>query len=891
MTGFAGRILFDGDADEAKALLGEAIKRADTLRAWKTTQRINSVTKAFSLPGGAYCVVSDLRHMRAMQIVAPFKSSTRLVVNETELLKYDQVGVMDVMSGVVTGSGIVQTKIQQLQTSGSVTTTVDVDTDVVTGFTATTPTAGRYSNVDARRRLAVEEDQMYRPLDAPPEARYSVHAHVKPSCFSGAMRKVAQLVLGLGRPIRPMWEQKWMGPAKRSPLKAKQTDLQTGLPKEVRSPFGLYYAKPALTGRDQYEVPFKFDYRFAKTHGISFDFDGKPWVVEISTRGVLAMPLYLDPVSTTTEGRARYLQSSPELEDFFDEFGGIPLGITFPSGPTFDKWKKAGEVVELLSAGAMSAFYNSGLFGTDVGWTFDSAGIEAHNCCVGFQNGLSTGNHYRVRIVIQRETLPEWSASKVQLLSLVAPKELYEYNKIRRMTESQAEGLVKTYKDDAKAGRTAFDNMTVAPTLIGQAQLDLLRSGFLYHPARPRFQPQIKFPDSIWGGLVSFDFGPYIAGARVDRCDAPMFVCHIDDEIEVVNYFADFRPVGDAPPGINTRQECQFTGTWKAITYGGPAVLRGNFYSSRWDWRKELYSDTTESTYSGRKLYTQGNVSADFFFAICLSVTSFTYFAVRYESTTQQGRGHRVSVAIPFNTRDCYYMAQHSWTNATYKTRGLYTEATEGPQRQYWKLYNFVWHWVGLCGGVYNINAGSIRCIAKKFGDIDVPSCVADRIPLEIEYSVCPANWDGRPVNGPLTVYAPYWNNAIIGSANFPERSPPTSWSEPVDAGSATHEYEIRMISDSGKGEIITEKQKITGKDPVTQAPVTFYDLTMSDWWWRLSPDPDTGAMPWMGVTHSCLGNTIVNYHTDLDSMITKSIGEPANMHAGTGSCYVGVIR
>lgn len=888
MTGFAGRIFLEGDADEAKSLLGDAIKLADTLRAWKTTQRINNVTKAFNLRDGSYCVVVDLQNMRALQVVTPTNPVARLVVTEVQDYRRDEVGVMDVMCGVVTGYGLTTATIQQTNANGD---TIDVETDVITGFTPTQKTSTRYSSIDARRRLAVEEDQMYRPLNTPPEIKYSVHAHVKPSCFSGAMRKVAQLLLGVGRPIRPMWEQKWRAQNNKAPLKAKLVSPTTQQQKRVTSPFGLYYATPALAGRDRYEMPFKFDYRFAKTHGISFDLDNKPWLIEISTRGVLAMPLYLDPVSTTTEGRARYLQTSPELEEFFDEFGGLPLGITFPSSQTYQKWKKAGEIVELLSAAEMSAFYSNSAFGTDVGWSFNSLGTEAHNCCAGYLNGLSTGNHYKVKIRIEREVFPASSPSKTTLLGYVAPKELYEVNKIRRMSESQAADLVRTYERDATAGRTAFDNLTVTPTLTGQAELSLVRSGILYHPARPRGQPQIKFPDSLMGGLVSFDFGPYIVGARADRCDAPMFVCHIDDVPEVVNYFADFRP-RTSPPGENTREECQFTGTWTATTYGGEPYIAGHFYSSRWDWRLEITPDDTVTTYTGRKSGVQGYVFAYDFFSICLGVGSTTYFTIKYQTVGKQGKGRRISVAVPFNTRDCYYMAQHSYITSSYTYKGQFNEGTPGPQSQLWKLYNFVFHWVGRCGGVSNINAGSIRCIAKKFGEWEGPSCVADKIPLEIEYSVCPANWDGRPVNGPLTVYAPYWDNAILGSANFPPGfTIPSPWSETVQTNVGTQEYEIKMISDTGMGEIIAEKEKIVGKDPVTGDPVDFWSLPMSNWWWSFSPDPDTGAMPWMGVTHSCLGNTIINYHTDIDGMMTKSQGQPSNMHAGTSSCYVGVIE
>ena len=44
--------------------------------------------------------------------------------------------------------------------------------------------------------------------------------------------------------------------------------------------------------------------------------------------------------------------------NFFDEFGGFPLGVGFPYGDAFDKLKRAGEIVELISEDGMREFYS-----------------------------------------------------------------------------------------------------------------------------------------------------------------------------------------------------------------------------------------------------------------------------------------------------------------------------------------------------------------------------------------------------------------------------------------------------------------------------------------------------------------------------------------------------
>lgn len=870
MVGFAGRIFLEGDVDEAKALVGDAMKLAETLHAWKDAQRINNVTKSYSLRGGAYCVIVDLQNMRAMQIVAPV-SNVRVLPNVDYSWSIpDVTGVIDVMSGVVTSPSIVKA-IAPLPAPDN--TTVFEEVDVINGFTPATYTATRYTDLERRRRLAVTEDSSFAPLTQSPalmDVVWSEHAHTKPSQYSGAMRRVVQFILGIGKIIRPTWEERWMNQQspKRGYIEVQQVNPDTQLYENVESGFGLYYEDPAVTR-------LYYDYRFAKTHGISFDLDNKPWVIEISAQGVLAMPLYLDPVSTMVEGRARYLEVSPELEDFIDEFGGVPLGVSFPTGADLVEWKRAGEVVELLGPSAMSAFYSNSAFSSDIGWSFNSRGTEAHNCCAGILNNLSTGNHYRIKIALQREVMAAMSGARAELAGYFT--DVYKINKCQRMTELQALDILRLLQRDRTAGLQAFDNATVTPTLQGTASMTLLRTGYLYNSAKPKGQPQIKFPEPLLGGLISFDFGPYAIGAGVSRCDTPMFVCFIDDEPEVVYYFYDSRP-RTTPPAEYTREECQFTGIWELITYGGTPTINGNFYSKRWDWREEITPDTSVSTFDGRKSGVMGYATVEVFFSSCIWVSSSTWFTVKSKVQTAAGRSRGVAVAVPFHDRDCYYMVKTDDTFSKGYSTGLHTESTQGPQTQLWKLYNFVWHWRdgGLCTG--NIDAGSIGCVAKKFGDWMNPSCVDDGIPAEIQYAVCPPTGYRQDLEN-LTVYAPLWGNYTIGSAYFGNVTKPSAWTETNQPPRRESACEIRLITNSGLGEIIAKKESVVAPN----------ELTLDSWWFRFSPWPDDNSMPWMGVSESCLGSPIVNYHKDMDASQTGHAGGPDNLWASVYACYTGV--
>lgn len=868
MSRFSGRIILEGDIDEARSFVGDSVKLANTLNAWKKTQRITSVIKTFQLRDGAYCTVVDLEHMRVVQVVAPVTGGRLYVGEEPTSETSDTTGVIDVVSGVVTSPTIVKQVVTIPNDQGEFE---QVEVDVLNGFTSAQYSASRYSDVDRRRRLAVVEAPMFQQLFTNPaliDVIWSEHAHAKPAQYSGAMRKVVQFLLGVGKILRPTWEERWMDANQRNYIDAEQVSLETELPVEVKSGFGLYYQDPPVT-------TLYYDYRFAKTHGISFDQDDKPWVIEISGQGVHAMPLYLDPVSLTEGGRQRYIDVSPELEEFIDEIGGIPLGVRFPASFDLAEWKRSGEVVELISAAGMSEFYGKSMFSSDIGWSFNSRGSQAHNCAVGIEDNLSTGNHYRISIDLTRDVMPELSGNRAILSSYF--KDLYKINKCRRMDEATATSILAAIQQDRESGLEQFNDLTVAPTLQGSASMSLVRKGILYNPAKPKGQPQIKFPEPLLNGLVSFDFGPYVLGAGTDRCDAPMFVCHIQDNVEVVNYFMDLR----SRPGKEseyTRAQCQYTGIWTVRTYGGGTYVAGNFYSSRWDWRLELTPDTSVATYTGRRLDTQGRAQTEYFFSSCIRVSATTRFAVKYTTKTTYGQTHGVAAAVPFHIRDCYYMVQTDATASEGRTDGMYIESTPAANTQLWKINNFVFHWrdAGLCSG--NIDAGPMSCVAKKYGEWDIPSCVADKIPMEIQYSVCPAGgyaWDLQQ----LTVYAPLWDNAVIGSATFGGRPLPSTWSV-VYPATWTGKCEVRLITDSSIGEIIAKKEEVVGDE-----------TTLSSWWFRFSPDPDDNSVPWMGASQSCLGEDIVNYHDDMDGYQTKHAGGPSNMHASVYACYTGVIR
>jgi hypothetical protein len=183
---------------------------------------------------------------------------------------------------------------------------------------------------------------------------------VKASHFSGAMKRVAQAVMGLG----------------------KITDAS-----------GYYLTKPSAPKR---VVSFQYDYRWRRTHGVYKAGTRNFWLIEIGKdNGVLAMPLPLVP-STATLSYRRHLQRIGDTGGFAvcDEFGGLPSGETFPTGAALTDAITKGKVLQLMTAAQLQPFYTEGNgydFTPVSGWAFSESGKQAHNTRVVERRNSTTG--------------------------------------------------------------------------------------------------------------------------------------------------------------------------------------------------------------------------------------------------------------------------------------------------------------------------------------------------------------------------------------------------------------------------------------------------------------------------------------------------------------------
>lgn len=207
---------------------------------------------------------------------------------------------------------------------------------------------------------------------------YTQYQKLRPSMYSGRMKQVVQVLMGMGR----------IGAAK------------------LRDPKTTVRDTPYIRQVDGSGVQIQFDYKFNRTHGIARAADGRLWLVEISiSRGVLACPLPVFPDSMTAGFRARAeARGDDAMVAAIDELGCLPTGEGFPAD--MSTAIANGDVLRLLEPSELSPFYDHSAYSSSMGWAFSKRGVEAHNTAWYFSDsdGIQRGVWYQIGIYISALT-------------------------------------------------------------------------------------------------------------------------------------------------------------------------------------------------------------------------------------------------------------------------------------------------------------------------------------------------------------------------------------------------------------------------------------------------------------------------------------------------------
>lgn len=190
------------------------------------------------------------------------------------------------------------------------------------------------------QRFEIEHHQMVSELmpQQPGSMVVTQYSNQRPTWYSGGMAQVVQIVGGYGRQVfKELPDDK---------VERARIALPEKLLKRIEHEIGNLRL-PGYTGLPPGDGKFRFDYKFNQTHGVGFDREHKPWLLQVNSRGVYAMPMPMVPATTTTAFR-EYIEEMADAEILWilDRFGGMPSGEGFPiQSKDFESWRRAGVIV------------------------------------------------------------------------------------------------------------------------------------------------------------------------------------------------------------------------------------------------------------------------------------------------------------------------------------------------------------------------------------------------------------------------------------------------------------------------------------------------------------------------------------------------------------------
>lgn len=661
------------------------------------------------------------------------------------------------------------------------------------------------------------------------------YAKQRPTWYSGAMAEVMQIVGGYG--IQRMQALPDL-PSERAQLKIPDKYIE-------RIAFELEGIRlPGYNGVPPLDGEFQFDYKFHKTNGITFDQKNQPWLTRISASGVYAMPLPLVPATTTTAFR-EFIEDvgDEELLNMLDRFGGMPSGEGFHQGLDFETWRRAGVIIKVCDT---SDFYSNIAYSSACGWSFNLRGTEGFNTCYSYgDDGVIVGKSYKIRLnfgaldhrgwLKKVNTKPEYIkeistyvAKLFQLLPLGEEKSKAIMYKLRRVDQEDVyqRALTSLYDPLGVTSNDVdyWDNLEVDPIANLTGNVTKVGSGSLYHGAKPKFQPQIKFPMVEMGGCISFDFSAFDKPAVLPNCDTIMYGYYVDDSLKVIKYFADWRSYKKQ---IESNYEPMMTaGSWQQIETTGSSSPQGHFYTSDFDFREVFSPVVTTTTIKGDD---KGFDSTPWFeYAVFFAMRGLMWRNRYYTHLTKSNRTEyeaiNIAVCIPYLMRNAAILAQKNNISAKTDSESLKLYSMRDPTSYGYWTYDFVMAW---------------------------------REPLEKQTGK-PSPKDGSPVWAELE----YYNPTIY--SDFADQG---SWivGLPHDITNIVHPNKNEWIHSGGGGAPKINEYAITTTGKSSTSGAVYFDINSTptqvhgnvphEWFFQVSPD-DEGNVFYRDACKVVFGNT-----------------------------------
>ncbi|WP_291345678.1 MULTISPECIES: hypothetical protein [unclassified Acinetobacter] len=526
----------------------------------------------------------------------------------------------------------------------------------------------------------------------------------RPTWYSGAMAEVMQIVGGYGRqdfnnlPDLPFEKSRIQIPEKYMERIAQEIE-------GIRLP--AYSGIPPLDGA------FQYDYKFHSTNGVVFDTTNKPWLIRIRSNGVFAMPMPIVPVTATQTFR-EYIEEmgDEEILNILNRFGAMPSGEGFPTGEDFEAWRRAGVMIKVCDT---ADFYSHMYYSPACGWSLNLTGSEGFNTAYTYgEDGIAVGVAYKLRCEFAPTENQGWlkavkiTGEKARVISQYLSK-LYEIlpkgdqktlailYKLRRVDADDVfqRALISQYDPLGVTQNDVnyWDNLELEPIASLNGNISQVAKGFLYHNAKPEFQPQIKFPVVEMGGCVSFDFGAYAVPKDKPNCDTIMHGYYVGNNLKVIKYFVDWRGYQKQ---IESNYEPMMTvGSWEQTETSGSSSPQGYFYTTDFDFREVFSPVVTTTTIKGED---KGFDSKPFFSFVHFYAMSGDLWRNRYythltKTNRTESEAINLAICIPYLTRNSAALAKKNTVIGITKSESLNLYAMQDPTTYRYWTYDFVFAW------------------------------------------------------------------------------------------------------------------------------------------------------------------------------------------------------
>jgi hypothetical protein len=574
--------VFDGfrlgsDSALSDAEVLAAKKLAVDTRLEAHARGLNQFRKYVELPNGGYAYslkAGDYLNVHVVPGARPKEEDEQQV----------EFAIPDFGSGWVVGGIIIPTRVNGVGP--------EID---MTDFRATTLAAIRLGTTATKvrgPRYALEPSDERSDLRNPNEPpRFSQYVYLRPAMYSGKMQKVAQLVLGYGKPKKP--------------------NVFSPFARTVARAAGLTEATDEINDAFRNGVPIKYDNRFYRTHGITVDPTGKWWIIEISGRGMHAMPMPFWPGTTLAAFKDRAELIDSEIYNAIAEFGGLPSGDSLPLGDAlFNCMKRAGLIKELAPASRLTNFYRLSPFSSSMGWAINASGTEAHNVAYEYDdNGIPYSEYWAASFSIgstiapQNEDHPDLPALRTKLNGATAPSAKYkEYviSKLPYLSNSELLNLGRSVLT-AQEAFDACDGIEIS-RVNGIGNVAMVKRATYWYPSIN--YSMMKVHEPLIGGLLSVDMrrlGYQTTDNVPTVMDAIMNVHFIDDEIKYTYFYWD-RTTEYVNEDENNFEPCMLAGNYYQYLRSGNSAVPPLMYTTDVDVRRRLSPTETEQTITSRKL-------------------------------------------------------------------------------------------------------------------------------------------------------------------------------------------------------------------------------------------------------------------------------------------------